>query len=54
MRLIVEINLETVISLQDKTDAEVLAIAQGIKDNWFEFAKANRSSFKINTYCELA
>ena len=54
MKLTVEIDLKTIIPLDNKGDAEVLALTKSIKENWFDFIQSNHQSFQVTTYCEMA
>ena len=51
--VVVEINLETVVSFSEKDDAALLAAAEHIKKNIFEFITKHQADFKTKVFCEL-
>ena len=53
MNMVVEINLETVVSCGEKDDAVLEAAARHFKKNWFDFICKHKDSFEIKVFCEL-
>lgn len=53
MDMIVEINLETVVSYEGLDDAALLVAAEHFKNNCFEFIDKHRNSLKVKVFCEL-
>ena len=52
-RMVVEINLETVISFSEKNDAVLLAATEDIKNNWLKFINEHQANFDVKVFCEL-
>jgi hypothetical protein len=51
--LVVELNLETVISFSEEDDAAMLAAAEHIKKNWFDFITKHRDDLFVKVFCEI-
>ena len=51
--LLVELNLETVISFSAEDDAALMAAAEYIKKNWFKFVDKYKDLFVVKVFCEL-
>ena len=53
MNMIVEINLETVVSCEGMDDNALSSAAEHFKDNCFDFIRRHQNDFKVKVLCEL-